>query len=73
MSYLPLLLAAALVLAPAAHAQVPGPDDTARTELRAITQSMLGAAAPGDTAIWSEYLHERLVHMDESGTCPWRS
>ena len=62
------LLLVVLILASPVRAQSPESDSTnAGAELRAITQSLLDAVAPGDTAVWSEYLHPRLVHMDENG------
>lgn len=62
------LVVGSLLLVSPARSQSPATDDAAaETELRAITQSLLDAVAPGDTAVWSEYLHPRLVHMDENG------
>ena len=36
-------------------------------ELRRITQELLDAVAPGRTEVWQRYLHERLIHVDETG------
>jgi len=43
-------------------------EDQDRVELRRITQEMLDAIAPGDTAVWVRNLHESFVHLDENGT-----
>jgi hypothetical protein len=45
----------------AQEAPDPGP------ELRRTTQEMLDAIAPGHAHIWDKHVHERLVHVDESG------
>lgn len=63
-----MLFTVALALACPAFAQSPeAADAPVAGELRAITRALLDAVAPGDTSVWSEYLHERLVHMDENG------
>jgi hypothetical protein len=36
-------------------------------ELRAMTQALLDAVAPGDVAPWRRTLHDRFVHVDENG------
>lgn len=40
----------------------------AEAELRGIAQEMLDAVAPGNAEIWRRYLHERVLHVDETGT-----
>ncbi len=52
------------VAATGAPTQPPAPADL---ELRRMTQELLDAIAPGDTAVWEHYLDERFVHMDENG------
>jgi hypothetical protein len=44
-------------------------DDPAATEaeLRRITQQMMDAVAPGESAVWERYLDERVVYLDENG------
>jgi hypothetical protein len=37
-------------------------------ELRRITQELLDAVAPGRVEVWQRHLHDRLVHVDETGT-----
>ncbi len=41
---------------------------TAEAELRRIAQEMLDAVAPGNAEVWQRYLHERVIHVDETGT-----
>jgi hypothetical protein len=40
---------------------------TTEEDLRRITQEMLDAVAPGKVEVWQRYLHERLIHVDETG------
>lgn len=35
--------------------------------LRQITQELLDAVAPGHVNVWSKYLDEKLIHVDENG------
>jgi hypothetical protein len=44
-------------------------DDAARAEdeLKAITQEMLDAIAPGRAEVWEKYLDKDLIHVDETG------
>jgi hypothetical protein len=41
---------------------------SAEADLRRIVQEMLDAVAPGNGAVWQRYLHERVIHVDETGT-----
>lgn len=54
-----------MISLPSARAQSTPPGT--REELRRITQEMLDAVAPGRTDVWRRYLHERLIHVDETG------
>jgi hypothetical protein len=47
-----------------AHAATQSP---AETELRRIVQEMLDSVAPGNVEVWQRYLHERVIHVDETG------
>jgi hypothetical protein len=40
----------------------------AEADLRRIAQEMLDAVAPGNAEVWQRYLHERVIHVDETGT-----
>jgi hypothetical protein len=40
----------------------------AEADLRRIVQAMLDAVAPGNGEVWQRYLHERVIHVDETGT-----
>ncbi len=40
----------------------------AEADLRRIVQEMLDAVAPGNGEVWQRYLHERVIHVDETGT-----
>jgi hypothetical protein len=40
----------------------------AEADLRRIAQEMLDAVAPGNGEVWQRYLHERVIHVDETGT-----
>jgi hypothetical protein len=40
---------------------------SAETELRLIVQEMLDSVAPGNVEVWQRYLHERVIHVDETG------
>jgi hypothetical protein len=42
--------------------------DATEAELRRMTQEMLDAIAPGHAHVWQRYLHDRLIHVDETGT-----
>jgi ketosteroid isomerase-like protein len=49
-------------------AEVAGGDTTAvEAELRALTQELLDAVAPGRVEVWERILAEDLVHLDENG------
>lgn len=54
----------AAVAAPGATAES---RDPVVAELRGLTQELLDAVAPGDTAMWDRILHQRFLHMDENG------
>ncbi|MGQ0661887.1 MAG: nuclear transport factor 2 family protein [Sphingosinicella sp.] len=41
------------------------PDD--ESLLKAQTQALLDAIAPGDRAVWARYLHADFIHLDENG------
>jgi hypothetical protein len=60
---MPLAIAAAALLgiATATHAQ--SLDD----QLRATTQALLDAVAPGDRSVWDAQLDPDFIHMDETG------
>jgi hypothetical protein len=63
------LAAAAIALAGVAAAE-PRPQPTpaaVEAELRRITQEMLDAIAPGHVEVWQRTLHERVLHVDETG------
>lgn len=60
------VMAAVLTLSVAA-ARAQTPDAAAQAELRHITQEMLDAIAPGQAEVWRRYLHERVIHVDETG------
>jgi hypothetical protein len=40
----------------------------AEADLRRIVQELLDAVAPGNGEVWQRYLHERVIHVDETGT-----
>jgi hypothetical protein len=61
------LLSAALIFCALGCAQAAAPS-SAEAELRGIAQEMLDAVAPGNAEIWRRYLHERVIHVDETGT-----
>jgi hypothetical protein len=42
--------------------------ETTEAELRRMTQEMLDAIAPGHAEVWQRYLHDHLIHVDETGT-----
>jgi hypothetical protein len=39
----------------------------AERDLRARTQELLDAIAPGQVEVWRRLLHERMIHVDENG------
>src|SRR5687767_13473368 len=52
----------------AAGASAPNhPNKALEAELRRMTQELLDAVAPGETAVWERHLDERFVHLDENG------
>src|SRR5262249_51940880 len=50
-----------------APAQPPAPGGL-DGELRRMTQELMDAIAPGNTAVWRRYLHEKMVDLDENGS-----
>ena len=61
----PLLGLLALSAAPAI-AEPASPE--VETELRAMTQALVDAVAPGHAAVWDRYLDSNFLHLDENGT-----
>ena len=59
-------LAALAALVPAPVLAEPAPPAMV-AELRAITQELLDAVAPGNAAVWDHYLDPDIVHVDENG------
>lgn len=49
-----------------APAQAAGAVDV-ETALQHVCQELLDAVASGDKAVWTRYLHDRVVHVDENG------
>lgn len=62
---LPILLL--LAVGSPSSAQPPAPAADAERQLRRMSQELLDAIAPGETAFWERYLDERFLHMDENG------
>lgn len=63
------LVVAAIALSALAAARPPAPPPVPdEAELRRITQEMLDAIAPGRVEVWQRHLHERVIHVDETGT-----
>lgn len=56
-----------LLLAAAPAIAEPAPPEL-ETQLRAMTQQLLDAVAPGDAAVWERILHPNFLHLDENGT-----
>jgi ketosteroid isomerase-like protein len=65
---IPLIALLSLVGASCALTPEPPAPPAAERELRAITQELLDAVAPGDVAVWDRYLDDALIHVDETGT-----
>ncbi|MEE2691826.1 MAG: DUF4440 domain-containing protein [Pseudomonadota bacterium] len=63
-----LALMVLLLAAAGTPARADSSSSGAENELRAITQELLDAVAPGDVAVWDRYLDETLIHVDENGT-----
>jgi hypothetical protein len=60
-------MAAALAVSAAASPPPNLPNKDLEAELRRMSQELLDAVAPGETAVWERYLDERFVHLDENG------
>jgi hypothetical protein len=63
-SCLAIVLASAAACAAAPTARPPGSVDAV---LRAQTQALLDAVAPGDAAVWDRYLDPQVVYLSEAG------
>ena len=61
-----LLVLAFCLIGASSEAAQPGEAAT-EAQLRAITQEVMDAIAPGHAAVWDRYLDERLIHVDETG------
>jgi hypothetical protein len=60
-----MLLPALVLSSLGAHGAAPA--SSVEGELRAQTQELLDAIAPGKVDVWRRLLHERMIHVDESG------
>jgi hypothetical protein len=58
---------AAALLSTASPLAASAPGEAVEAELRRMTQELLDAVAPGQTAPWERYLDDRFVHLDENG------